>query len=100
MAGPTDPEPGAILGHHVILDLYGCENRALLDDKDGMQHLFHETAETLKCTIVNEVFHRFTPQGVSGVVVIAESHAARWTGAPTTGASRRSCSTRAACRPT
>jgi spermidine synthase len=67
-------EPGAILGHHVLLDLYGCKNTELLDDLERMQALFHETAETLRCTIVNEVFHRFTPQGVSGVIVIAESH--------------------------
>lgn len=63
-----------VLGNHVILDLYGCENTALLDDKEGLQRLFRNTAEQLKCTIVNEVFHRFSPQGVSGVVVIAESH--------------------------
>jgi spermidine synthase len=63
-----------ILGRHVILDLYGCTNTDLLDDEQGMQKLFHDTAEALKCTIVNEVFHRFSPQGVSGVVVIAESH--------------------------
>ncbi len=39
-----------------------------------MQRIFHDTAIALKCTIVAETFHQFTPQGVSGVVVLAESH--------------------------
>ncbi len=66
--------PETILSHHALLDLYDCDNRALLDDLEGIRDLFHRTARGLKCTIVNELFHRFTPQGVSGVVVIAESH--------------------------
>ena len=33
-----------------------------------------EAAIVSGATIVGEVFHRFTPQGVSGAVVIAESH--------------------------
>src|SRR5690606_15137706 len=71
---PAPDVTEAFLGRHAILDLYDCANRELLDDKKALQQLFRETAEHLKCTIVNEVFHTFTPQGVSGVVVIAESH--------------------------
>jgi len=62
-----------IMGRHVLLDLYGCDAK-LLNDFEFLQKLFHDTAERLDCTIVQEVFHRFSPQGVSGVVVIAESH--------------------------
>ena len=28
----------------------------------------------MKCTLLKDSFHRFSPQGVSGVLVIAESH--------------------------
>ena len=67
-------EEETTLSHHGILDLYRCSNTALLDDLEGLTRLFNQTARDLKCTIVNELFHRFTPQGVSGVVIIAESH--------------------------
>ncbi|MCP4502296.1 MAG: adenosylmethionine decarboxylase [Deltaproteobacteria bacterium] len=62
-----------IMGHHALLDVYGCDTD-LLNDLDRLKVIFHDTAVRLKCTVVQEVFHRFAPQGVSGVVVIAESH--------------------------
>lgn len=65
--------PERPLAHHVLLDLYGCD-KALLNDEDFLHDLFLKTAEELKCTLIEDVFHRFSPQGVSGVLVIAESH--------------------------
>ena len=62
-----------ILGHHALLDLYECDG-TVLDDRAGLQKIFHDTAIALKCTILDESFHQFSPQGVSGVVVLAESH--------------------------
>ena len=62
-----------ILGHHALLDVYGCDAETL-NDLSRLKRIFLDTANALKCTIVDEVFHRFSPQGVSGVVVIAESH--------------------------
>ena len=62
-----------ILGHHALLDVYGCD-ADVLNDLGALKRIFLDTANALKCTIVDEVFHRFAPQGVSGVVVIAESH--------------------------
>lgn len=61
------------LGHHALLDLYDCDG-ATLDDRAHLQQVFHDTAIALRCTIIDESFHQFTPQGVSGVVVLAESH--------------------------
>ncbi|GAB4560531.1 MAG: hypothetical protein Tsb0020_07310 [Haliangiales bacterium] len=66
--------PAGYLGRHAIVDLYGCAERALLGDRERLRVLLRGTAEDLGCTIVNELFHDFTPQGVSGVVLIAESH--------------------------
>ena len=70
---PQSPNPPKPLAHHVLLDLYGCE-QSLLNDIDFLRQLFLKTADELKCTLIKEVFHRFAPQGVSGVLVIAESH--------------------------
>lgn len=63
------------LGRHALLDLYGCDPQ-VLNDKDRLRDLLRQTAVDLECTVVQEVFHTFAPHGVSGVVVIAESHLA------------------------
>ena len=63
------------LGRHALLDLYGCDPE-ILNDKDRLEGLLAQTAVDLECTVVQQVFHTFAPHGVSGVVVIAESHLA------------------------
>jgi len=62
-----------ILGRHLIVELVDCD-RALLDDAAAMEMYLNEAARLAGATIVHSVFHRYNPQGVSGVVVIAESH--------------------------
>ena len=64
-----------ILGQHILLELYNC-NKDILNDKNMIQTHMEQAAEKSNATIVNSVFHRFNPHGVSGVVVIAESHMA------------------------
>jgi S-adenosylmethionine decarboxylase len=61
------------LGKHLLLELKDC-NRKTIDDIDFIKAILCETAEKIGATIVNQAFHKFSPQGVSGVVVIAESH--------------------------
>ncbi|MFW5878642.1 MAG: adenosylmethionine decarboxylase [Myxococcota bacterium] len=63
------------LGRHALLDLYGC-NPEILNDCARLESILKQTAVDLDCTVVEQVFHRFAPHGVSGVVVIAESHLA------------------------
>ncbi len=61
------------LGEHYIIELYDCEND-ILNDMSRIKNVLLETAEKAGATIVGERFHQFSPQGVSGVVVVAESH--------------------------
>lgn len=61
------------LGRHLIAELYGCAD-ARLDDLQGVRNSMLRAAEIVGATVVGETFHRFAPQGVSGTVVIAESH--------------------------
>jgi S-adenosylmethionine decarboxylase len=63
------------LGRHLLIELYSCD-RGRLDDLDGVEEALKEAARRAGATIVETVFHRFQPHGVSGVVVIAESHLA------------------------
>lgn len=62
-----------ILGRHLVAELTGC-NRKTLDDLQLLETYLNESVRRSGATIVKSVFHRYNPQGVSGVVVIAESH--------------------------
>jgi len=61
------------LGRHLLVEYHGCDDR-VLDDEEAIRAAMRRAAEAAGATVVGEVFHRFTPQGVSGVVVIEESH--------------------------
>ena len=61
------------LGRHVILDLKQCP-ADILDDLPYIQSTLIEAATSIGATVVGETFHKFSPQGVTGVVAIAESH--------------------------
>jgi S-adenosylmethionine decarboxylase proenzyme len=62
------------LGTHFLADYHGCQ--ALPDCPEDLQRLMVRAAEAIDATIVNASFHEFSPQGLSGVLVIAESHLA------------------------
>ena len=61
------------LGTHLLLELKSC-NPVLLDDLPYLRNALMEAAEETGATIIGESFHQFSPQGVTGVVAIAESH--------------------------
>jgi S-adenosylmethionine decarboxylase len=61
------------LGKHVLLELKQC-NREVLEDIGEIREILLMAAERAKAKVVGESFHQFSPQGVSGVVIIAESH--------------------------
>jgi len=61
------------LGQHLILELYGCR-AASLSSVSEVQETMLKAAKAAKATIIDSIFHHFQPHGVSGVVVIAESH--------------------------
>jgi S-adenosylmethionine decarboxylase proenzyme len=58
---------------HLLAEYHGCD-RAVLDDIARVEALMRLAAKAAGTTIVASVFHPFSPQGVSGVVVIEESH--------------------------
>ena len=63
------------LGRHILVEFYDCDPKVLVDIEVVRAEMLR-AAEICGATIVGEVFHRFAPQGVSGTVVIAESHLA------------------------
>jgi S-adenosylmethionine decarboxylase len=61
------------LGRHVLLELRDC-NAAKLDDLPLLRDTMLNAAVETGATVIGEIFHQFSPQGVTGVVAIAESH--------------------------
>ncbi|MEJ5299497.1 MAG: adenosylmethionine decarboxylase [Thermodesulforhabdaceae bacterium] len=61
------------LGKHLIVELYDCDKN-LIEHVDQVEAILVEAVNVSKATIIKPVFHQFNPHGVSGVVVIAESH--------------------------
>lgn len=59
-------------GTHLLIDLWGAEN---LDDIDLIEKTLRSAADVAGATILHCHLHHFEPNGgVSGVLVLAESH--------------------------
>lgn len=63
----------AALGKHVLIELNDC-NKDLINDIEYLRMTLSEVARHIGATVIKDTFYQFTPQGVSGVVLIAESH--------------------------
>ncbi|MFH1784350.1 MAG: adenosylmethionine decarboxylase [bacterium] len=63
------------LGRQLLVELYDCD-RNMINDAQKIESIMTKSAVDMGATIVSVSFHTFNPHGVSGVVVIAESHLA------------------------
>lgn len=61
------------LGKHILLEFMGCSNQ-LLNSKKDLEPILNQAAKAMGATVVESRFHNFSPIGVSGVVIIMESH--------------------------
>src|SRR5256712_7191979 len=61
------------LARHLLLEMFDCTPDAI-DSLEAVKGGVVEAARRAQATIVDVVFHEFNPFGISGVVVIAESH--------------------------
>ena len=61
------------LGKHLLLELKDCD-KEVLNDLSFLKEALLAAATEAGATVLGESFHRFDPQGVSGAVIIAESH--------------------------
>ena len=58
---------------HLLIELFGC-NISALKNKSLLIQLLEKAAHAANVTIVQSVFHEYSPQGITGVVIIEESH--------------------------
>ncbi len=61
------------LGSHIVAELYGCRSD-LLASVQYVTDAMLDAALKSGCTVITQNFHHFSPYGVSGAIIIAESH--------------------------
>ncbi len=61
------------LGRHILAEIYGCDED-ILNSEDQIEKILVDAAIITGADVRETVFHKFSPQGVSGVVIISESH--------------------------
>ena len=64
---------GLALGRQMTVEFYDCDS-GILTDAAAMEKIFIDSAKQSGATVIDSRFHQFFPQGVSGVVIISESH--------------------------
>lgn len=70
---PADPGEMPSLGSHLLIELYGCDSE-LLERENHVGGAMRTAAVESEATVVEQSFHEFKPFGVSGAVIIQESH--------------------------
>jgi S-adenosylmethionine decarboxylase len=58
---------------HILFTLKGC-NESLLDDVSHIRNVLIKAAQLCKSTLLDISSHKFDPQGVTAVALLAESH--------------------------
>ena len=62
-----------ILGRHILVEYYNCDPE-LLRNPEFIEREMNQAALAAEATVVESKFHHFSPWGVSGAILIAESH--------------------------
>lgn len=73
---PDDPPPGPQnrvrpAGTHLLIDVIGGKQ---LDSMETVENALRACVEACKVTLLHIHLHKFSPQGITGVAVLSESH--------------------------
>jgi S-adenosylmethionine decarboxylase len=60
------------LGRHVIIELWGCGD--VINDASRVESAMRDAVQAANATLLDIFVHEFSPQGVTGVAVLTESH--------------------------
>jgi S-adenosylmethionine decarboxylase proenzyme len=63
------------LGRHILAEYYSCDT-TVLNSTELLENCMKDAVTASGATIIDSTFHTFSPHGVSGIIVIAESHMA------------------------
>jgi S-adenosylmethionine decarboxylase len=70
---PAKPGEEASLGSHLLIELFDCDETTIRQEVSVGDAMLR-AAEDSEATVVTSSFHEFKPYGVSGAVIIQESH--------------------------
>jgi S-adenosylmethionine decarboxylase len=70
---PQEPHALPSLGSHLLVEFYGCDPKSL-EQEEVVRPAMVEAARESEASVVTDSFHEFKPFGVSGAVIIQESH--------------------------
>lgn len=73
--GDREREPPPPLGRHLLADLFGCDAH-VIDDRAALEALARDAVGGSGATLLGVQSHAFSPQGVTVLAMIAESHLA------------------------
>jgi len=62
-----------IVGRHIIAELYGVP-KDLISKEETVRQIMEEVVKEVELTKVGSVYKQFNPHGVTGIILIAESH--------------------------
>ncbi len=69
----TELSKSTHLGRHILAEFFDCDSN-VLNNVELIEQLMTDAAIKSKATIIEKNFHMFSPYGVSGVIIISESH--------------------------
>ncbi len=61
------------LGRHLILEMWDC-SRETVNNIEGIKEILANAAKVINATVIDIICHHFSPYGVTGVAILAESH--------------------------
>lgn len=66
-------DPERVFGQHYLVEYIGCD-AGVLEYVDDVKPLLLEAARLSRATVLETAFKQFEPVGVTGILLIAESH--------------------------
>lgn len=66
-------KPAKTFGDHYLVDFHGCDAK-VIETVEPTEKALLRAAIDCGSTIIQHHFHQFSPHGVTGIIVIAESH--------------------------
>lgn len=61
-------------GNHVLAEFYGVKD-TLLNDENYLCEILKDAVKTCGATILNTTSHNFSPEGITALLLLSESHA-------------------------
>lgn len=61
------------LGTHILLEFFDCDTKSI-NDNEGIKRILRDAVIQMGAKVCDETFYEFNPMGLSGAVLISDSH--------------------------